>query len=60
MTAATTRRLEALERALPTAGPRPLPMVVPDATTDANLARLQQQGRKVFRESDPAFIDQFV
>ena len=39
---------------------KPLPRVVPDATTDTDLARLRQHGREVFRESDPAFIDLFV
>ena len=39
---------------------KPLPKVVPDSTTDTELARLRQHGREVFRESDPAFIDLFV
>ena len=39
---------------------KPLPEVVPDNTTDTELARLRQHGREVFRESDPAFLDLFV
>ena len=37
-----------------------LPAVVPDSTPDAELARLRRNGREVYRESDPAFIDLFV
>ncbi|MBK6294576.1 MAG: hypothetical protein IPF55_09960 [Rhodoferax sp.] len=36
-----------------------LPTVVPDDTTDQELARLRRDGREVCRESDPAFIELF-
>ena len=39
---------------------KPLPHVVPDSTTDTELARLGQHCREGFRESDPALIDLFV
>ena len=39
---------------------RQLPDVVEDETTDTELARLRKQGREVYRESDPAFIQLFV
>ncbi len=59
MTTALTRRLEALE-ATACDQAKPLPVVVPDGTTDAELARLRKHGREVYRESDPAFLDLFV
>ena len=37
-----------------------LPEVVPDSTPDTELARLRKNGREVYRESDPAFIELFV
>lgn len=37
-----------------------LPAVVPDDCTDEEIARARRTGRKVFRESDPAFVDEFV
>lgn len=39
---------------------KPLADLVDDSTTDAELARLRQNGREVFRVSDPAFINLFV
>ena len=39
---------------------KPLPQVVPDSTTDDELAKLRKHGREVFRESDPAYIDHFI
>ena len=39
---------------------RQLPDVVEDETTDTELARLRKQGREVYRESDPVFIQLFV
>ena len=39
---------------------KPLPHVVPDATTDTDLARFRQNGREVFRESDLDFMALFV
>lgn len=53
-------RLMALEGVGAGDHPKPLPRLVPDATTDTELARLRQHGRDVLRESDPAFIDLFV
>ena len=59
MTNALHRRLLALEtRASDQA--KPLPQVVPDSTTDDELAKLRKHGREVFRESDPAYIDHFI
>lgn len=37
-----------------------LPEVVADDTTDDEMARLRKHGRKVYRESDPEFIELFV
>ena len=59
MTAALCRRLLALETR-DSDQAKPLPQVVPDSTTDKELARLRQHGREVFRESDPAYIDHFI
>ena len=39
---------------------KPLPDLVDDSTSDAEMARHRQHGREVFRMSDPAFIDLFV
>ena len=39
---------------------KPLPQVLPDSTADTELARLRQNGREVFRESDLDFMDLFV
>ncbi len=52
-------RLLALE-SLESDRTRQLPDVVNDATTDTELARFRKQGREVYRESDPAFIQLFV
>ena len=59
MTAALCRRLLALETR-DSDHAKPLPMVVPDTTTDDELAKLRKHGREVFRESDPAYIDHFI
>ena len=37
-----------------------LPHVMPDSTTDGELARLRKRSSEVFREDDPAFIALFV
>lgn len=37
-----------------------LPSVVDDKVTDAELDRLRQRGREVYRRSDPAFYDLFI
>ena len=58
MTAKTERRLDVLE------GVRtrfnPLPVIVPDSTTDAELAALRRRGVQAYRESDPDFVDLFI
>jgi hypothetical protein len=59
MNASTRRRLDALE-ATDSDQAKQLPEVVPDSTTDTELARRRQHGREVYRESDPAFLDAFV
>ena len=59
MNASLSRRLEALE-ATDSNHAKQLPQVVPDDTTDTELARLRTHGREVYRESDPAFIELFV
>lgn len=51
MTTALTRRLEALE-ATDSDHAKQLPDVVPDTTTDAELARLRKHGREVYRMAD--------
>jgi hypothetical protein len=59
MNNALTRRLAVLE-ATDSDQAKQLPEVVPDSTTDTELARRRQHGREVYRESDPAFLDAFV
>lgn len=44
------RRLERLEQ--PEDGPGPLPVIVPDETTKAELERLRRGGKDVHRFSD--------
>ena len=44
MTAANARRLEALERTRSADAPRPLPDVLPDTATDAELHALRRSG----------------
>lgn len=53
-------RLVALESSGQDGEARHLPQLVPDNTSDAELARLRQHGREVYRESDPAFIEIFI
>ncbi len=53
-------RLLALESLDGGDGAKPLPQLVPDSTTDTELARLRRHCREVYRESDPAFIQLFV
>ena len=52
-------RLRALERATADQSML-LPLVVPDDTSDDELQRLRQQGRQVFRASDPELVNAFV
>lgn len=58
MTTKTERRLEALE-AFRTRF-NPLPEVVADSTTDAELMALRRRGVQAYRESDPDFVDLFI
>lgn len=37
-----------------------LPMIVSDDSTDEEIKQLQRNGRKVYRESDPALIEEFI
>ncbi len=60
MTRTLDARLLALETDREGGGAKPLPCLVPDTTTDAELDRMRRDGREVYRESDPAFIDRFV
>jgi len=52
------QRLEALEQCNNPSGQ--LPFVVLDACSDEELERLQRNGGKVFRFSDPKLFDEFI
>jgi len=52
------QRLEALEQSNNPLGQ--LPFVVLDTCSDEELERLQCNGRKVFRFSDPKLFDEFI
>jgi len=52
------QRLEALEQCNNPSGQ--LPFVVLDTCSDEELERLQRNGRKVFRFSDPKLFDEFI
>ena len=56
MTAANERRLDALERTRGADAARPLPVVLPDTATDAELDELRRRGVEAYRQSDPAFL----
>ena len=58
VTAATKRRIDALEGAKTRFAP--LPEIVPDTTTDAELMALRCRGVDAYRESDPGFVDLFL
>lgn len=60
MTAKTERRVETLERAHCADSARPLPVVLPDTATDAELDTLRRRGVEAYRASDSAFLDLFV
>ncbi len=53
------RRLKALET---TTGDilKPLPTILPDTASDAEVEALQRAGVKVFRAGEPAMVDYFV
>ena len=55
-----TDRLAELERIRRNSTPRPLPVVLPDTVTDAELAALRRRGVDAYRQSDRAFVDSFV
>jgi hypothetical protein len=59
MSNALSRRLLVLE-ACDTDQAKQLPQVVPDDTPEGEIVRLRKQGRDVYRESDPAFIELFI
>ena len=59
MTAAIKRRLAALESTT-AAMPRPLPVIVPDTTTDADLHALRRRGVDAYRASDHDFFELFL
>lgn len=52
-------RLKALEQTR-TGTLSELPMIVSDETTDEAIKQLQRNGRKVYRESDPELIEEFI
>jgi len=63
MTSALDKRLRALEakeRLSSAAAQRLLPAVVPASATDAEVEKLKQRGRLVFRDDDDSFLDIFV
>jgi hypothetical protein len=37
-----------------------LPMIASDDSTDEEIKQLQRNGRKVYRESAPALIEEFI
>jgi len=52
------QRLEALEQCNNPSGQ--LPFVLLDTCSDEKLERLQRNGRKAFRFSDPKLFDEFI
>lgn len=52
-------RLKALEQTR-TGTLSELPLIVSDETTDKAIEQLKQNGRKVYRESDPELIEEFI
>ena len=55
-----TDRLDALERMGCTNTPRPLPVVLADTATNAELDELRRRGADAYRQRDPSFLDLFV
>ncbi len=55
-----TDRLNALERTACADARRPLPVVLPDNATNAELDELRRSGVEAYRQSDPTFLDLFV
>lgn len=60
MTAANERRLDVLERTRGADAARPLPVVLSDTATEAELDTLRRLGLDVYRQSDPAFLELFI
>ena len=58
MTAKNERRLDVLEGVKTRF--TPLPEVVADRTTDAELMALRRRGVPAYRENDPNFVDLFI
>ena len=55
-----TDRLDALERNGHTDTPRPLPVVLPDTATNAELDEARRRVLDAYRQDDPSFLDLFV
>lgn len=53
------QRLKALEQ-VQTGTLGELPMIVSDDCTDEEIKRLERNGRKPYRESDAALIEEFI
>lgn len=60
VTTANERRLDALERTRCPDAVRPLPVVLPDTATDAELNTLRRHGVEAYRATDPAFLELFI
>lgn len=60
MSAQIERRVAALERTLGVDAARPLPVVLPDTATDAELDTLRQSGVDAFRWCDGDLLDLFI
>lgn len=56
--ATLNNRLKALEQRTDPLGE--LPLIVSDECTDEAIKQLQRNGRKVYRESDPELIEEFI
>ncbi len=57
--ATINQRLKVLET-LQDGGLKPLPLIVDEKVSDAELKRLKRSGRVVYRENDSALFDEFV
>lgn len=61
MSAAHRKRLRALETSTGAVKPRPLPCLVHDDITDADLDALRKKtGQEIFRESDDEYFECFI
>ena len=57
---ALKKRIDALAIATISPKKKPLPLIVSEHTTDAEIERLRRGGRAVFRSGDPALYDEFI